>query len=491
MGKSIRIRRVADLPLCDDNALGLLAPLGQAIWVYDFDAHRIRWANAAGLAFWSADTLAEMKARNLYPESSSFADRLEGLRRRLTDGATIIESYVLYPVGDPVNVTCRSTGVRFPDGAVGALVEAKPERADHEVSGVELRAVEAVRRTPLMISMMSLTGSWLMHNPAATALMDRLDQRNMPQFDNFLPLFVDQVHADRLRLRAIEDGTARGILQLVGAGERIHEVNLRRLTDPVTGKLSLMLVQQDVTYAQKLERRLEHALERERAIVDTQRHFLSLTTHEFRTPLSVIDSTARRIEKLIGDGNPAVHAKAQTIRQAVKRMSDAVDKTLAAARIESGRFEYNPVQAPLTAALERAIETMNTLHPGRHIDVALDGLPSITIDELLVEQIFENLLSNALKYSPGNQPVEIVGSCRDGEVQVSVVDHGIGIPATDLPQLCTRFFRSANAKGFKGTGIGLHTVDFFMKLHGGKLSVESVEGKGSTMTLHFPLPEAA
>lgn len=491
MGKSVRIRRAAELPLCDDNALGLLAPLARAIWIYDFDAHRIRWANAAGLAFWSADTLTEMKARNLYPESSSFADRLEGLRRRLADGATIIESYILYPAGDPVNVTCRSTGVRFPDGAIGALVEGQPEQPGNEVSGMELRAVEAVRRTPLMISMMSLTGSWLMHNPAATALMDRLDQRNVPHMDNFLPLFIDQVHADRLRLRAIEDGTARGILQLVGTGERIHEVNLRRLTDPVTGKLSLMVVQQDVTYAQKLERRLERALERERAIVDTQRHFLSLTTHEFRTPLSVIDSMARRIDKLAGEENLAIHAKAQTIRQAVKRISDAVDKTLAAARIESGRFEYNPVQATVNPALERAIKTMHTLHPGRHIDVALDGLPSITIDELLVEQIFENLLSNALKYSPADQPVEIIGTCHEGEVRVSVVDHGIGIPAADLPKLCTRFFRSTNAKGIKGTGIGLHTVDFFMKLHGGKLSVESVEGEGSRMTLHFPLPQAA
>ena len=110
------------------------------------------------------------------------------------------------------------------------------------------------------------------------------------------------------------------------------------------------------------------------------------------------------------------------------------------------------------------------------------------IDPAIVEQVLENILSNAIKYSPEDEPIQIDGRLQAQAIVVAITDHGIGVPADDMPKLFVRFFRSSNARGVKGTGVGLHAVRFFMDLHGGKVSLKSREGKGSTVTLTFPLP---
>lgn len=267
----------------------------------------------------------------------------------------------------------------------------------------------------------------------------------------------------------------------------MHEVTLRRLTDPVTGRLSLMVSQADVTRAYRAERRLHKALARERTIAETQRQFLSVTSHDFRTPLSVIDGSARRIARLAEPGS-VIAERAETIRDTARRMTEAVDRTLGWASIEDGRVDFQPERANIRPMVERALLAQRSVHPHRPFVAELDDVPDLMLDQVLVLRVLDNLIGNAIKYSPEEQPVRVRCFARNGEVMVSVTDEGIGIPSDELSKLFNRFFRSSNARRFKGSGVGLHAARFYMELHGGRISVKTTEGKGSTFTLAFPVP---
>lgn len=477
-----------EIPECNATSLALLDQVRQALWIYDLEMHRIRWANPTALRLWKASTLAELLQRDFSPTSVGTAERLENIRHKLEQGLSHSERWTLYPRGEPSQRDCSFTGVRWTNGAMSMMVEARAEIIDEADASYELRAIEAVRQSPLMISLATTTGHWLMHNPAAESLMHRLNLHNIPNFDNFLTLFCDAEEAIALRNEAIANGGAKATLRMAGASFRMHEVTIRRLSDPVTGRLSLMLSQQDVTRAFRLERRLQKALAREQSIAETQRQFLLLTSHDFRTPLSIIDGAARRIGKLIDEPGP-VTDRVRVIREAVRRMSEAVDNTLASASIAEGKVAFHPTLADLQPVIENALNNQRILQPKRVFTADISPVPMAMIDTALCEQVIENLLSNAVKYSPEDRPIAVSCGVHSNAITVSVKDQGIGVPSEDLPKMFARFFRSSNAGNIKGTGVGLHAVRYFMEMHGGKVSLVSVEGKGSTFTLTFPLPE--
>lgn len=480
----------AGLPLCDGNALALLGQIDRPVWIYDFDGQRIDWANTAALRFWQADDLVTLQRRNFTPTALGTADRLANLRHALAQGGSVHERWTFYPNGQPTQRECRMSAVRLDDLRLALMVEAGDEPVTApDGNAYERRAIEAVRQSPLMISLVTDGGHWLMHNPAAEALMNRLTAPNIPNFDNFLSLFADAEQAANIRTTALEEGSAAATMRLAGEGYRMHEVKLRRLADPVTGRISLMLSQQDVTRAYRLERRLQKALARERAIAETQRQFLLMTSHDFRTPLSIIDAAARRIGKL-SPNHEAVSDRVRVVREAVHRMTEAVDNTLATASIAEGKVTFLPQTGDIGPLIARCIANQQTLHPARRIESEIGALPKVSFDAALAEQIIENLLTNAIKYSPPQGLIRMRAMAGDGWLKIAVKDQGIGIPADDVPRLFARFFRSRNAQGVKGTGVGLHAVRYFMGLHGGTVEVESVEGRGSTFTLAFPLAKA-
>ncbi|MFM6830979.1 MAG: ATP-binding protein [Novosphingobium sp.] len=480
--------RASDAPLPPGHgaALALLALIGRPVWIYDVDRARMTWANPAGLAFWGADSVEALCARDFNPEGRGTAARLENLRRALERGESRDERWTFYPGGQPAMRDCRLSGVRLADGRTGLLVDAGESTAAAGDFTYELRAIEAVRQSPLMISLMSEGGHWLMHNPAAEALMARLGLVNIPNYDNYLALFAVPDQARRLRAKAIAKGHAQATLRLGGKALRMHDVLMRAVRDPVSGRLSLMISQQDVTRSHRLEQRLHKALARERAVTETQRLFLSVTSHDFRTPLTIIDGAARRIGRLAERGS-AIAERAETIRATARRMVEAVDRTLGWASIAEGKVAFRPEPADLRALAAKALEGQRALHPDRVFTAAFGDVPLLNLDAGLIERSLDNLLSNAVKYSPPGEPVDLRCARRGRRVELSVSDHGIGVPQADVKRLFTRFFRAANTKGTKGTGIGLNAVKFYTEMHGGKVSVRSVEGEGATFTLSFPV----
>ena len=478
------------LPAGYGEGLALLALFDRALWIYDFGTATIVWANDAALAFWRAGNTAELAGRDFNPVGPGTTERLENLRLTLEAGATCIENWTYFPAGEPCQRECRISGVRLEDGRTAMLVDAGSGKEPHGWANAdftyELRAIAAVRNSPLMISLATEQGQWLMHNPAAQTLVNRLELVNLPGFDNFTAMFASAADATALRAKALQNGSAQGTLRMAGKALRMHHITLRRLNDPVTGRLSLMMSQQDVTRAHRAERRLQKALVREKAVVETQRLFLSVTSHDFRTPLTIIDGAARRIGRMAGADSP-IAERAIAIRATAKRMAQAIDRTLGWSSIAEGKVAFHPERADLGPMVEKAVANQRTLHPGRQFAVELGEVPELLLDAGLVERSLDNLLSNAAKYSPAGTSVDVRCVRRGKRVEVSVTDHGIGVPEADMRRMFTRFFRAGNTKGTKGTGIGLNAVKFYMGLHGGKVAVRSTEGEGSTFTLSFPI----
>jgi len=238
---------------------------------------------------------------------------------------------------------------------------------------------------------------------------------------------------------------------------------------------------------------LAESLEKEREYNALQHEFVSMVSHEFRTPLAIIDSTAQRIDRRKDSMTPDdLGQRVGKVRNAVKRLTVLIDDTLSMSRLEAGCIEIRPQPTDLRSLLREVCEQQQQMTRRHHVDVDISDLPeSFLVDPEFMRQVFVNLLSNAVKYSPDAELVEVTGRCEDGAVVVAVRDYGLGIPAPDQARLFDRFFRATNVTGIAGTGIGLNLIKRLVELHGGTLTFDSVEGEGTTFTVRLPVKTEA
>ena len=234
---------------------------------------------------------------------------------------------------------------------------------------------------------------------------------------------------------------------------------------------------------------LETTLENERRATAQQRNFVTMTSHEFRTPLTVIDAQAQRLIKLKDRLAPSdLLERALRIRSAVTRLTGIMDSLLGASLLLDGQAVYRPSDFAPAALLHEVCQLHRETTRSADIREDFAELPSVMHgDRKLLFALFSNLLSNALKYSAPGDPVEVTAYRDCGEtIAVRIRDRGIGISERDRAHLFERYFRGANAVGVAGSGVGLHLVAMVLELHGGTIEVDSSEGMGSTFVVHLP-----
>jgi two-component system, OmpR family, sensor kinase len=237
---------------------------------------------------------------------------------------------------------------------------------------------------------------------------------------------------------------------------------------------------------------LEESLENERRLTAQQRDFVSMTSHEFRTPLTVIDGHAQRLIKMRDRLDAADAAeRGSRIRSAVQRITNIMDSLLGASRVLDGRAAFHPSEIDPATLLRDACQAHRDASRGAVISEDFATLPSMRGDAKLLFHAFSNLISNAIKYSPAASPTEVQAREESGWLVVEVRDHGIGIPARDRLRLFERYFRGSNATSIAGTGVGLHLVSMVVALHRGEVLCESLEGVGSRFIVRLPLHEPA
>lgn len=231
--------------------------------------------------------------------------------------------------------------------------------------------------------------------------------------------------------------------------------------------------------------------EKQKELAELKSRFVSMTSHEFRTPLSVIVSSSEMVEAY-AERWPA-EKKAEhlgRIRGAAKAMTRMLDAILLIGRSDAGMLKFEPhpldVDRLFRDVIEDAEQGARQSHRVTYTAPA-DGL-QVVADEALLRHVLENLLSNALKYSPAEAPVQFDASQQNGTLVLTVRDRGIGIPESDRRRLFETFHRGANVGSVSGTGLGLAIVKRAVDLHGGQVSVESEVGVGTCFTVRLACP---
>lgn len=236
-----------------------------------------------------------------------------------------------------------------------------------------------------------------------------------------------------------------------------------------------------------------HDISREKLVQRMKTEFVSIAAHQLRTPLSAAKWSLRML--LDGDEGELSSKQKGLMEKTYlsnQRMINLVNDLLNVSRIEEGRFLYEKEEAELAEIIRRVIEGVSETARRRKIKISFQGerkpLPGIKVDREKMTLAVQNIVENAVKYSPDESRVEISLEEDDGFLLVAIKDQGIGIPRTQQSRVFQRFFRAGNAIGqeTEGTGLGLFISRNVIEAHGGKIWFESREGKGTTF--YFTVP---
>lgn len=271
---------------------------------------------------------------------------------------------------------------------------------------------------------------------------------------------------------------------------------LRRSREAVRGanaSLEARVVERTSELAMAKEE-LDRALSQERELNELKTRFVSLVSHEFRTPLGVTMSAVEVLrhyrDRISGEKHEEL---LEDIYSATLQMSGLMEQVLLLGRAEAGKLVWRPTLLDLPDLCEKLVdEGLSAMHRRCPVNFTPEGdFSEACMDESLLRHIISNLLSNAVKYSPEGSPVEFQLRREDEEVVLSVRDHGIGIPAEDQARLYEAFYRASNVGETPGTGLGLLLVKHCVELHHGRVSLESMVGDGTTFTVRLPLRKCA
>ncbi len=240
------------------------------------------------------------------------------------------------------------------------------------------------------------------------------------------------------------------------------------------------------------EEELRKALEREKELSELKSRFVSMASHEFRTPLTTIASSSELI-KLYTDTaqQPKREKHLRRIQSAVTNLTGILGDFLSLSKLEEGKISNVPSPVSLPELLEESVDDVHVLLKKEQSVVRdFEGLDEeVMIDKKILKNIMLNLLSNAIKYSDPGTTVWLTARLEQGTLKVRVQDEGIGIPESDQKHLFSRFFRADNAVNIQGTGLGLNIVHRYLELLGGSIDFESVEGKGTTFFFEVPIDD--
>ncbi|RPD48325.1 PAS domain-containing sensor histidine kinase [Hymenobacter sediminis] len=274
--------------------------------------------------------------------------------------------------------------------------------------------------------------------------------------------------------------------ELIDQRQRVERLNAE-LEQKVTDRTHALMT----TLAQ-LEKRTEElgqALRAEQELGELKSRFVSMASHEFRTPLTAVLTSTALIEKYPGTDQQDKRVKhLQRIRASVNHLNDILEEFLSVGRIEEGRIEARPVELNLGQLLHETIADVQGLRKaGQTIVPELNCPAPVYLDPSLLRKILVNLLSNALKYSGEGSLVRVRAQCQGSQVLIQVQDQGVGISPEDQQHLFERFFRARNVANVPGTGLGLYIIAKYLELMNGTISLQSEVGVGTTVTITIPL----
>lgn len=254
-----------------------------------------------------------------------------------------------------------------------------------------------------------------------------------------------------------------------------------------------LVVTTDITPQKQAEAALRQALAKEQQLGELKSRFISMASHEFRTPLATILALTETLSAYRHKfSEEQIEQRFDKIKDQVDHLKDIMEDVLLLARMQARRVEFNPINLDLDDLCHNIVdEFQSRIDVNHELDYQCKGeVRFVELDPKLMRQIISNLIANAIKYSPADKPIHITLAFRDKAFVLNVHDNGIGIPEADLQHLFEPFHRAANVGTIPGTGLGLVITKEAVELHGGTVAVESQLQRGTTFTIHIPTLQA-
>lgn len=280
--------------------------------------------------------------------------------------------------------------------------------------------------------------------------------------------------------------------ELIEKNIRLQELSdqMTKLTTELETKVHerTLILREALEELENSQKELAEALSKEKELSEIKSRFVSMASHEFRTPLSTILSSASLISKYTetdGQSNRERHIK--KIKEAVNHLNDILEDFLSIGKLEDGRLGINNNRFELMEFFNEIIEEVKPiLKSGQQINLDIKGDLDFITDKRILKNILINLLSNATKFSSENQPIELM--VKSGKIlSIKAVDHGIGIAKEEIPKLFANFYRAKNAVNIQGTGLGLPIIKRYLNLINGNIEIDSELNEGTTVEIEIPL----
>lgn len=250
---------------------------------------------------------------------------------------------------------------------------------------------------------------------------------------------------------------------------------------------AIVQLQKQIKETEEAEAELAKSLVKEKELGELKSRFVSMASHEFRTPLSTITSSAYLLQKYVTtEDQPKREKHLERIISSVNTLTDILDDFLSVGKIEEGKIVAKPLEGDIQEHVKTVINQVSPiLKKGQQVYYSHQGNKMTQFDPSLMKHIILNLLSNAIKFSAENKPISIATDTREQPWTLSISDEGIGIADQDQVNLFDRFFRGSNATTIQGTGLGLHIVAKYAQMMDGTIECKSVLHEGTSFILKF------
>jgi PAS domain S-box-containing protein len=329
-------------------------------------------------------------------------------------------------------------------------------------------------------------------NRAYSQLTNYTPQELVGNTEFSLKLLESKAHRDGIVKNAFADGSAKAIeVQLKPKDRSPIWVSLSTQVIDINNEKHLLSALLDMTAHKELEEKMKSALATEIELNKMKSNFVSLASHEFRTPLtSILSSTVLLDRYSYGEHHEKAAKHVARIKSSVNNLTTILDEFLSISKIEEGKVTPKIEQLNVKDYLAKICNSFNNFSkPGQEIEYEHHGVEEVYTDPVLLGNIVNNLVSNAIKYSDEGKKIFVVSDVNT-RLHIEVRDNGIGIPKEEQKHLFNRFFRASNTGTAQGTGLGLHIMKHYVEMLHGHVKVDSEVGKGSTFTVIFEHPNA-
>lgn len=249
-----------------------------------------------------------------------------------------------------------------------------------------------------------------------------------------------------------------------------------------------LILEEAIEQLENTKLELHNSLEKERELSELKTRFVSMASHEFRTPLTTMLTSLSLVNKYGEKNDKTSQAKhVGKIKSSIHNLTDILNDFLSVSKLEEGKIENLPQMLDIPSFISEIISEMEFLAVNNQIiQYKHEGETIGNLDKKLLKNILFNLISNAIKFSPEGGIIDIKSCIEDSKFKISVQDHGIGISKEDQKHLFERFFRGHNAMHIQGTGLGLSIIAKYAELMNGTINFESQENRGTTFTTIIP-----